>query len=157
MKLTRTVVKEGSFSRLLKLAQTGDIITLYEGEFNGWKSHPKGVVIQQGNKLLLNGTKLLYGGEFGYYWSSHPQGVVIQQGNKLLLNGTKLLYEGTWDNWSSHPQGVVIRQGDKLLLNGTKLLYRGEFNDWSSHSQGMVIEQGKKLLLVVYKTKRRTK
>jgi len=121
----------------------GDLICHYEGEWDGWRSHPQGVVIRKGDEFLLNGKDLLYKGKWDY-WESHPQGVVIRKGNEFLLNGKDLLYKGEWDNWKPHPQGLVIQKGDEFLLNGKDLLYKGEWDNWDSHpqGQGVVIQKG---------------
>lgn len=100
---------------LVSHAGPGSHILLYEGEWDYWEPHPEGVVIQRGNRLLLNGVQLLYRGPWDY-WGVHPEGVVIGLGDKLLLNGDKLLYEGIWDGWEPHPEGIVIRRGNQLIL-----------------------------------------
>ena len=80
-----------------------------------WDKHPQGFVICQGDKLLLNGKKLLYEGWFDN-WRPHPDGVVIRKGNQFLLNGEKLLYKGKFNAWASHPDGFVIQRDNKLFL-----------------------------------------
>jgi hypothetical protein len=121
--------------------KNGELICHYEGKCDSWYPHPQGVIIQIGNKLLLNGKDLLYEGEWDD-WVSHPQGVIIQIGNKFLLNGEDLLYEGKWDGWMPHPQGVIIQIGNKFLLNGKYLLYEGECDYWEPHPQGVIIRKG---------------
>jgi len=121
--------------------KNGETILHYEGKWDDWRSHPKGVVIRRDNQLLLNGTELLYEGK-GDGWGLHPKGVVIRRGNQFLLNGTELLYEGKWDGWVPHPKGIVIIKGNQFLLNGTELLYEVEWDDWKSHPKGVIIRKG---------------
>lgn len=80
---TRSKV-EDSLAELLQLRKPGQPIVLYEGAWDDWYSHPKGVVIRVGNRFLLNGEKLLYEGAMNG-WLSHPKGVVIRVGDRLLL------------------------------------------------------------------------
>ncbi|MCP4353213.1 MAG: hypothetical protein GY795_47790 [Desulfobacterales bacterium] len=117
MQIIKQVVSQvdDTLQQILKKCRKGDYVILYEGKCDGWSSHPKGVIILQGNKFLLNGKDLLYEGE----WDGldlHPKGVIIRQGNKFLLNGKDLLYEGEWDGWNLHPKGVIIQLDKQLRL-----------------------------------------
>jgi hypothetical protein len=106
-------IVENNFEELLSSAKAGDMIPLYEGE---WDTHPKGVLIRKGRKLFLNGKASVYEGEWDN-WREHHRGVVIEKDNQLLLNGKTLLYGGEYDEWLSHPDGVVIRKGNQLFLS----------------------------------------
>lgn len=122
-----------------------ELSLLFDRAFEDWFAHPKGFVIQKGNKLLLNGNILLFEGTFES-WKPHPDGVLICRDHALFVNGTHKVFEapGRWD-FDYHPDGFVIQNPKsggrdmELLLNGTTLLYRGVKADWFSYPEGVVV------------------
>lgn len=117
----------------------------YEGHL-----HPEGRVFERGNKLLLNGIKLLYEGECDSYRYS-SKGLIIRIGNKFFRNG-KLIYEGKGDFWGAHVNGVILREKIEkglsvFLLNGKKVIYRGSCFSTQEHLYGILINAAHKLFL----------
>jgi hypothetical protein len=138
----------GSFADLLRKAKTGDCIHLCDHPFISglqphWCAHPEGVVVQQGDKLLLNGDGVLFKGVF------RDWRIAVDDPNRIfLLNKKKGLgpeysiisdHEGneicrveSWwlKSWQAHSAGVVVGRGHHnqsdytIELNAKKVLAR---------------------------------
>jgi len=146
--ITGTVVtKEGEFRQLLKQAQTGNIIVLYEGKWDMWAPHSEGVIIVRDNKFLLNGQKSVY-----------------EEIKRMLFKEWRYfprIWQRIWQRWTlwlkpiertPHPQGEVVRRGNIFLVNNQPV-YKGKYNMWAPHPEGVIIVRDNKFLLVVYKEK----
>ncbi|MFH0951423.1 MAG: hypothetical protein V1765_03045 [bacterium] len=59
-------------------------VLLYEGDWDNFKPHPRGVIIKKDKQLLLNGRILLYEGKWDN-WLSHANGVIITKSDELWL------------------------------------------------------------------------
>jgi hypothetical protein len=120
MKLCRKEII-GSFTELLEQANDGDMILLYEGEWDrcGWCSSPKGVIIRRDWKYLLNGIEDVLEHEF-YVWRVHPQPDVIRNENQIVIEGLGVIYNGPYDWVMPHPNGYVIEKGNQLWLRVCK-------------------------------------
>ncbi len=66
-----------------KISSVGSVIELYRGDWDKVLPHPKGVLIERGNQLVLNGT-VLYQGEWDQYWS-HSQGALVRRDDTFFL------------------------------------------------------------------------
>src|SRR3990167_8303191 len=101
------------------------------------EAHPQGVVVQKGDKIILNGSKLLYQGKCTD-WYVHPEGVVVKKGKKLLINGEKLIYEGKCDNAWSSEKGFMVAGGGKLFKDGELWLQDPNNTTFGPHVKGTV-------------------
>lgn len=73
-----------------KFLLNGDV--LYNGPWDSWQQHPKGVLIhdKKGGKILLNGQEVVYEGDLsGLEVKPHTDGVVIRFGNTWELFRSK--------------------------------------------------------------------
>jgi len=59
-------------------------VLLYQGDWDNFKPHPRGVIIKKGQQLLLNGQILLYEGRWRN-WLPHAKGVVIIKNDEIWL------------------------------------------------------------------------
>lgn len=103
----------GTFEELLKLADTGDQITLYQGPWHTWMPHPRGVVIVIDDTFLLNGESFP---EEETSFDSLKTKDITQVGRKLFIEGYEVSYNGEVSGWRSHPHGLVIRDINKFVL-----------------------------------------
>lgn len=153
----QTVVGK-NFLDLLKVAQPGDIISLYNGWCQNWGACHGGVIVENfqeehGRRLLLNGEKVLYDGPWDDWEPClHENNVVIRTENRFFLPNGNQFYNGDWFNWCPYPGGVAIRLelDGKFFLNGdiSKLLYDGKFERIEGHPKGFVIELDGSILLI---------
>jgi hypothetical protein len=145
MKLIKLeVIKNTNLQELLSQKKKNDFIILYEGEFDTWLANSKGVVIQKGNKILLNGEKLLYEGEFDTWTCEIDESVItIKKKNQWLNNGTVLC---SYTNEPIHPHqsgNFAFGMGEKISLP----VYVEKFNQWFKHPEGKIIIRKNQILL----------
>jgi len=146
LRLIRQQVIKGSFDELLKQAQTKDQIFLYEGEWDGWFPHLKGIIIRKKNQFLLN-WDFIYQGEWDE-WLPDSKGIIIKRNNQFLRNGKDLIDEGEWD-WWSHSREMIMRERNQFLLNEKGLIYEGEWDEWLPHSKGRIIRKDNQFSLII--------
>ncbi len=91
------------------LGNIADNKILYSGEWDDWRAYNGSVIIQKGDKLFRNGTRLLFEGKIDS-WNVHALGIIVQKDNQLLLNGA-VVYQGEFEEWSIHSYGIVVRKG----------------------------------------------
>jgi len=124
MKLTKyKIVIEGSFNELLGKAEEGDVILLYEGNFNDWRPHPEGVVIRLAGKLTLNGFERWWREKVpcseSYFFPHYVYGELklgVDCLHNFSIDNHHLSFDGRIDEWKLHPHGIVIRQDNKFML-----------------------------------------
>ena len=114
---------------------------IYDGvehEMHDWHPHNKGFVVRIENRLLLNGTELLYQGPLDE-WMPHLDLVIIKLHQEYTY-GTQLLCKGDFNNWLSHPLGVITIDNRHFRLNGQDLICEASWDRCTSHPQGVLIE-----------------
>lgn len=119
----------------------GERIFELEGEgVQRSEPHPQGIVVQKGDSIILNGSKLLYKGKCDD-WYVHREGVVVKKGNQLLLNGKKLMYEGPCSNaWYSEIGFMVLNQKKSLFKDGKLWLEGDRYTDFKPHRKGTIVK-----------------
>jgi len=119
---------------------------IYDGVKHGmhdWKPHNKGFVVEIENRLLLNGTELLYQGPLDE-WMPHLDLVIIKLRQEYTY-GTQLLCKGDFNSWLSHPLGVITINDRQFRLNGQDLICEVSWDRCASHPQGVLIEHDEQL------------
>lgn len=58
----------------------------YVGGYRAIANTIRGIIIENGDKLLLNGQVLLYEGKWNR-WDAHPHGVIVENGNRWVADG----------------------------------------------------------------------
>ncbi len=130
--------------------ENGEIITKYRGLQCGWFPHHQGIVINDGQKELLNGKTAIKNGYEDYNnFRGFFENRITKEDNKFFLDGN-LIFEGEkgkdYDAIIFHPLGVIIQKGNQLLLNGETLLYEGEEDKyfkshWHPYLRGVIVLQ----------------
>jgi len=157
MKLThisRTEITSKTLTQLLQQAQTGDFISLLKlkqrDDSGWWRPHPDGVVVRNGNKLVLNGrVTLLVLERKPNHWEISPQGeVILQYGREIWLgNKSRICLLDERDQfccrWEPCENGVIVERSHtfQLFLNNKRRIYEGEQEGfaWQWHPKGFVV------------------
>lgn len=133
------------------LFNTADVV--YSGEFKMWKYHPQGFLILKDQKLLLNGSNLLYEnkGEMNGF-AVHPEGVVVWEGNAFFLhrkNGRRehICTKKKWKSqrWAATPKGLVFQNsagGIYELVHGKTQSLNSLRWSFGVHESGQVYQYG---------------
>lgn len=134
----------------IQKAKNGELVSLYY-RCPDWYSCPQGVIIENEGRLLRNGLKLLYDGDF-YQWRSGPNGFIIRNYvDEFLLNGAELIVkdDGEISSWRAHNRGLVMRKNETIFLNGEKICNVRvlEKEDWRCGLDGIIVRKGKKFYL----------
>ena len=156
MKMTRTTVTviHGKFGELLKQAQNGDVIELYQGPYNDWCAHLEGVDIMLINRsgvkhCRVNGKRWVAG-----VWADCEAPKIEARTRGLYsISGFAVIFvcKGHYNNHCAHPKGAMRITENGILLNEKEIIYPWKVDEVKFHPNGALARLGNKFFLVVSK------
>lgn len=116
--------------------------------------HSNGVAILVGDKVLLNGKRLLYQGKFDKLLWYDGRKMIVQRGNVVYQNNAeKICKLDEKDLAYPHPSGgVIVRRHENgkfywCDVGKSRLFIDNDYQQWWPHPQGVVVRRDKKLFI----------
>ena len=139
-----------------RVLKNGDVVLTVDAAFEGWCTHPRGILFLRADGVYLNHEKIR-DGELGrstpHSLEVIPSGIVFEsvEGPEDLMriihrdfNGKETVlwagYRSEVQSWRPHPEGVALDMGDEVRVNGRSCIFRGSLPEvWGVTSSGRVV------------------
>jgi len=130
MVLTHKTEVNGPFWELLRGAQKGDIITIFEGVCLDWKAHLDGVEVRTPKGIFLNGDETEEKRDhFCKKTCCHQKGEIVFKNGSLYLNDEKIPtphsltdWYSSSHSWEPHMCGVFLHRDNGAGISKIILL-----------------------------------